>query len=188
MRIFTGIKLADSAKTDIERFLKPFKKQDSPIKWAKTENIHLTLKFIGEVEQEKYSQIEAALTNGDFKVGAFDLEIAGCGKFGRGSDISILWAGIEKNGQLENLFHRIENTLAKIGLKKETRVFKAHITLGRNRKRYNFKSIFELLEQNAAVPVSRFKVDRFHLFKSELLPAGPIYTIMKEIHVDNPGA
>ncbi len=177
--------MADSTKADIERFLKPFKKQAGPIKWAKTENVHLTLKFIGEAAREKYSQIEEVLTGGDFKVGAFDLEIAGCGKFGRGNDLNIFWAGIGKNDKLEDLYYRIENALAKTGIKKETRPFKAHITLGRNKKKYNFNPILLLLDQYAGVPIANFKVETFQVFKSELFPDGPVYTILKEITIDD---
>lgn len=185
MRIFFGIKFDDSAHDAVESALKPFKKIGTPIKWVKTENIHLTLKFIGEVPQEKYTRIEEVLTESDFNVGAFDLEVAGFGKFGRGRELNILWTGIGKNAQLEDLYHRIEEALEKIGIKKEKRPFKPHVTVGRNKKNYNFKPIFELLEQNADVSINKLKVTAFQIFKSELFSTGPVYTILKEIAVDN---
>lgn len=185
MRIFIGIKFEDSTREEIERALKPFKKIATPIKYVKTENIHLTLKFIGEVPQEKYSQIEEVLSNNDFNVGAFELEIVGFGKFGRGKELNILWIGIEKNEKVENLYLRIENALGKIGISKEKRPFKPHVTVGRNRKKYNFKPIFELLDKSADIFKTKFKVHAFQIFKSELFSTGPVYTILKEIAVDN---
>lgn len=185
MRIFIGIKFDDSTRDAIESALKPFKKIGTPIKWVKTENIHLTLKFIGEVPKEKYDRLEEVLTKRDFNVGTFDLEVAGFGKFGRDRELNILWTGIGKNRQLEDLYHRLEDTLEKIDIKKEKRPFKPHVTVGRNKKNYNFKPIFELLEQNADVSITKQKINTFQIFKSELFSAGPVYTILKEIPVDN---
>lgn len=181
MRIFIGIKLDDAALDSIEKFLKPFKKIASPLKWTIRENLHVTLKFIGEVPTEKYKQIEALLAEGDFNTGAIDLNITGCGKFGRGPDLNIFWVGLEKNPKLEDMFNRIENTLAKAGIPKEDRPFKPHITVARNKKTFNFKSFFELIEQNGSRLISPYSVTHFQLFESRLRPEGPIYSILKEI-------
>jgi 2'-5' RNA ligase len=185
MRIFIGIKFDDSTREEIDRALKPFKKIAAPIKWVKTENIHLTLKFIGEVPPEKVTQVEKSLTQRDFNVGAFDLEIAGFGKFGRGSELNILWVGITKNEKLEDIYWRIEDSLGAIGIPKEKRPFNPHLTVGRNKKRYNFEPIFERLQENTDTFVSKFRGKAFQIFKSELFSTGPVYSVLKEIAVDN---
>ena len=185
MRIFIGIKFGDKTREEIEKALKPFKKIASPIKWVKTENIHLTLKFIGEVPAEKVTLIEESLSGRKFSVGDFDLKIAGFGKFGRDSELNILWMGIEKNVKLEDIYRRIEDSLRTIGIPKEKRPFKPHLTVGRNKKRYNFKPIFEGLQENAKTFVCKFRVKVFQIFKSELFSTGPVYTILKEIAVDH---
>lgn len=185
MRIFIGIRLSDNTHEEIERFLEPFKRISTPIKWTNSENVHLTLKFIGEVPPEQYSRIEAELTGGDFNVGAFDLEIAGCGKFGRGKEINILWLGTAKDEKIEELYRRIENSLERLGIAKEDRPFKPHLTVGRNKKQYNFKPIFELLENNSDASIGKCRVHAFQIFKSELFSSGPIYTVLKEIAIDN---
>lgn len=184
MRIFIGIKLDDAVLDSIEKFLKPFKKIASPLKWTTRENLHVTLKFIGEVPTEKYKQIEALLAEADFNTGAIDLNITGCGKFGRGPDLNIFWVGLEKNNKLEEMFNRIENTLKKAGIPKEDRQFKPHITVARNKKTFNFKSFFELIEQNSSRLITGTTVTRFQLFESRLTPEGPIYTILKEISLN----
>ena len=185
MRIFIGIKFDDSTHEEIERALQPFKKISTPIKWVETKNIHLTLKFIGEVPGEKYSRIEDVLTSTDFNVGAFDLEISGFGKFGRGKELNILWIGIVENEKLEDLYRRMEDALAKIGIAKEERLFKPHLTVGRNKKQYNFKPVFELLQEKKNMFVGKLRINSFQIFKSELFSSGPVYTILKEIAVDN---
>lgn len=184
MRVFIGIDLDEAARADIEKFLKPFKKIGTPIRWTKPENVHLTLKFIGEVPEEKYTRIEQALTTNDFNIGAFDLELVGCGKFGRGSDLNIFWIGAKKNEPIERLYQGIEAVLQKIGIPKEKRAFTPHLTVGRNKKRFNFKPIFELIEEKAATPIAGLRVSAFQVFKSDLYSSGPVYTILKEIPID----
>jgi 2'-5' RNA ligase len=181
MRIFIGIKLNDMVLEKIEKFLKPFKKISTPLKWTKQENLHITLKFIGEVSPEQYSHIETLLNNTNFNTGAMDLNITGCGKFGRGRDLNILWIGTDKNDTLEDMYNRMENTLEKAGIAKERREFKPHITAARNKKPFNFKSFFKKIDENSEQFISGLKVTHFQVFKSQLTPEGPIYTILKEI-------
>jgi 2'-5' RNA ligase len=181
MRIFIGIKLDERVHDEIEKFLKPFKKISSPVRWVKPANVHITLKFIGEVSNEKYVQIEKRLSEAEFNTDPFDLRLAGCGKFGRGNTLNIFWIGISPSDPLARVFKKIENTLAKIGIEKENRQFKPHITVGRNKKNFNFKSFFELIEENSDQQISELTVNHFQIFKSQLRPEGPIYTILKEI-------
>jgi 2'-5' RNA ligase len=183
MRLFIGIKLPADAIENVEKFLKPFKKIGTPIRWTKTENIHVTLKFIGEVTPEKYAQIENVLTGTPFNTGTFDLSLAGCGKFGKGGDLNIFWIGIAPCGPLETIYNKLEESLAKIGIKKEDRAFKPHITVGRNKKNFNFKSLFQLIDENKDRPIAQFPVTHFQLFESRLTPEGPIYNLLKEIPV-----
>ena len=181
MRIFIGIKLDKSVQDKIEKFLKPFKKISSPLKWVKPGNIHITLKFIGDVPDEKYTRIENSLTSTTFNTGPFDLELAGCGKFGGRSDLNILWTGITPDKKLEQVYDKIEDCLEPLGIEKETRKFKPHITVARNKKNFNFKSLLKMIEEKETLPIAELTVDRFQVFKSQLTPNGPIYTILKEI-------
>lgn len=183
MRVFIGIKLNNSVKEEINKVLRPFKKISTPLKWVKPENIHLTLKFIGEISEEKYLQIKESLTNNNFNIKPFNLKFSGLGRFGRGNNINIFWVGIENNNELKNLFKEIENRLENINIKKDTREFKPHITLGRNKKQFNFKSFFKILDEYNNQFISEVKVDSFQIFKSELSYSGPTHTILKEIQL-----
>jgi len=181
MRIFIGIKLDKTVQDKIEKFMKPFKKISSPLKWVKPGDIHITLKFIGDVSDEKYSQIENSLTSTTFNTGPFNLALAGCGKFGKRNDLNILWTGITPNNQLEQMYNKIEDTLEKFGIEKETRKFKPHITVARNKKPFNFKSLLKIIEEKENLPTAELTVNHFQVFKSQSTPNGPIYTILKEI-------
>jgi 2'-5' RNA ligase len=181
MRIFVGIKIDDKSKKSIDEVLNDFKKIATPVKWVKPENIHLTLKFIGEISPEKYQQIEEILTENTVSIKSFNLQISGFGKFGQGDNINIIWAGIKRSENLDNLFTWIEESLSKIGIDKEKRKFKAHITLARNKKRFNFKPIINLIEKYSDQFVSQFQVESFQIYQSQLSNIGPTYQILKEI-------
>lgn len=179
-----GIKLDRDAVDGITKVLRPFRKLATPIKWTNTENIHLTLKFIGEVEPEVYQDIERVLTSAQYPVAEFPVRISGIGKFGRGPELNILWAGIEPSNPLETLYRQIEERLATIRIPKENRPFTPHITLARNKKNIDAKPYLRLIDQHRDTFISESAVKGFQIFKSDLSSVGPTYTILKEISLE----
>jgi 2'-5' RNA ligase len=184
MRIFIGIKLAEDCREKIVRELQPFKIIPTSIRWTETENIHLTLKFIGEISAALTGQIAETLLAAKIPVAPFQLKITGFGKFPAGDDLQIFWAGVEDNPPLQVLFVWIENALASLAIAREARPFNPHLTLGRNKSRYNFKTLFELLAEKRDIFLAKCPVSSFQLFSSQLTPAGPIYKILKEIPLE----
>ena len=181
MRIFVGIKLDEATRENIARELKPFKKIANSIRWTEINNIHLTLKFIGEISADLLARIEASLLPAKIPVAPFPLKISGFGKFPAGDDLHIFWAGVEATPPLRVLFAGIEDTLAPLGIARETQPFNPHITLGRNKSRYNFKTLFEMLAAKRDLFLAECQVTSFQLFSSQLTPSGPSYKILKEI-------
>jgi len=184
MRIFVGIKLDEATRESIAKELRPFKKIANSIRWTESSNIHLTLKFIGEVSEALLERIEKALLAAKIPVAPFQLKIAGFGKFPAGDNLHIFWAGMDDSPQLRALFAWIENTLAPLGIAREAQPFNPHITLGRNKARYNFKTLFELLAAKQELFLAECQVTSFQLFSSQLTPAGPLYRILKEIPLE----
>lgn len=184
MRLFVGIKLENSVLEQIDKFLKPFKKTASPVKWTELQNLHVTLKFIGEVPDSQYNMIQKKLASADFNTGPLELTFRGCGKFGRGRDMNIFWIGIDENQIMQDVYHRIENSLHRLGIPKEKRPFKPHITVARNKKSFNFKSFFDLIEEKQDTLIAKQQVGGFQLFNSQLTPEGPIYKVLKEVPLD----
>jgi 2'-5' RNA ligase len=185
MRVFIGIKPDDSVREMIGDALKPFQKISTPIKWVKPENIHITLKFIGEIGPVRKDQLIDRLKNARFQSAPISLHIFGFGKFGPGENLNIFWAGIEPSPPLKQVYDRIEETLAEMGIPRETRPFKSHLTLGRNKKHVNLKMILTLIEQYRDVSIARFTADGFHIFKSNLTAEGPIYSILEEVKLSH---
>jgi 2'-5' RNA ligase len=184
MRIFAGIQLAEAVRERIAAELTPFKAIANSIRWTESRNIHLTLKFIGEVAPAKTELIKEALRSAKAHTSPFPLQIRGFGKFPAGDDLHIFWAGIDDSPQLQELFSVIEAALAPLGVARETRPFSPHITLGRNKARYNFKTLFELLAARQDVSLAEFTVSSYQLFSSQLTPRGPLYSVLMEIPLD----
>ncbi|MGE5343345.1 MAG: RNA 2',3'-cyclic phosphodiesterase [Candidatus Omnitrophota bacterium] len=188
MRIFIGIKLDTAAVDQVEKFLKLFKKKASPIRWVNVTNIHITLKFLGEIPDTQYPQIEKAIIDAatTLNPGAMDLTLSGCGKFGPKSALNIFWIGTGTHPALINLYQTIDKTLIRFGIPAEDRPFTPHITVGRNKKEFNFKSLYELMDQYRHEKIADMHVTHFQIFSSRLTPDGPIYTILKEIPLAHP--
>jgi len=184
MRIFTAITLNDEARERILEALRPFKKIGAPIRWTDAKNIHLTVKFIGEVDPGQAARIAAALAAVKMPVGPFELRIRGFGKFPAGADLNIFWAGVEDNPRLLALFQASESALAPLGVAAEARPFHPHMTLGRGKSRGDFTGVLELLAEKSDLFIAACPVAAFQLMRSELTAAGPIYNVIKEIHLE----
>jgi 2'-5' RNA ligase len=184
MRIFVGIQLAEAIRESIAAEIGPFKAIANSIRWTESRNVHLTLKFIGETSAAKTELIKAALGTAKVPAAAFKLKISGFGKFPAGDDLHIFWAGVEDSLHLQELFAGIETALAPLGVARETRPFSPHITLGRNKARYNFKTLFDLLAAKQDIFLAEFPVRSFQLFSSQLTSGGPLYNVLKEIPLD----
>ena len=145
---------------------------DSPaLRWVGDEQLHLTLRFIGEVERPRANDIAAALQ--DLRSPRFELRVSGVGKFERRSG-GALWAGVEPKEPVAVLAAKVERTLQRVGLEPEHRTFSPHITLARwNRGRA--EAVEGFLRQNSNLRSEPFPVDRFILFESHLSRHGPHY-------------
>ena len=146
--------------------------EDSPeLRWVGDENLHLTLRFIGEVERPLADDIAAALSR--IRSERFELRIAGVGIFERRNG-GALWAGIQPREPVATLAAKVERACVAAGLEPERRAFHPHITLARwNRREAPAAQAF--LERNRALATDSFAVDRFILYESRLSRHGAHY-------------
>jgi 2'-5' RNA ligase len=186
MRTFFGIRLDEAARESIARELLPFKKIANSIRWTESDNVHLTLKFIGEVPDALPGRMAAALRSAKIPVPPFPLRIAGFGKFPAGSDLHIFWAGVAERAPLRKLFAWLEDTLAPLGIARDDRPFSPHITLGRNKSRGDFKKLFALLAEKSDTFLAECRASSFQLFSSRLTPGGPLYKVLEEFPLEQP--
>jgi 2'-5' RNA ligase len=150
---------------------------DSPVlRWAGEDQIHLTLRFIGQVERPLANDIAAALQ--PLRSPAFPLRISGVGRFDHRNG-GALWAGIEPREPVAALAAKVERALQQIGLEPERRAFSPHITLARWNRR-NAEAVAAFLSRNADLRSDEFTVDRFTLYESTLSRHGAHYQAIAE--------
>lgn len=154
---------------------------DSPaLRWVGDEQLHLTLRFIGEVERPVGNDIAAALER--VRSPSFALRIAGVGKFEQRNG-GALWAGIEPKAPAAALAAKVERSIQQIGLEAEHRTFTPHITLARWNRR-NAEAVDAFLRRNSNIRSEPFRVDRFTLFESRLSRHGAHYEEIASFPLD----
>jgi 2'-5' RNA ligase len=153
---------------------------DPPIRWVKSESIHLTLKFLGEISPEKAQEIGEGLPAEAGKFPAARVRIGGIGCFPNFSRPRVLWVGLEDpSATLKDLQGHLDLWLEGLGFEPEKRGFSPHLTIGRVHRRVNNrqrKQIGEHIRNFTVPPLGEFTAYSVHLFKSDLKPTGAIYT------------
>lgn len=140
-------------------------------RWSTSEQMHLTLRFIGDVNENVGHDIDDALAS--IRAPSFNLELSGVGEFG-GKNPRALWAGVKNNDALLHLQRKTETALQRIGLEPEQRKYSAHITLARLKSPPRDK-VVQFLTEGALFAAGPFPVNSFVLFSSHLTPGGSIY-------------
>ena len=150
---------------------------DSPeLHWVGDEQLHLTLRFIGEVERPVANDVAAAL--GHLRFDRFSLRISGVGRFDQRRG-GALWAGVEPKPMVTALAAKVERVCQRIGLDPERRAFHPHITLARWKGRSS-RAADTFVERTRGLSSQPFDVDRFILFESRLSRHGPHYEAVAE--------
>jgi 2'-5' RNA ligase len=145
------------------------------IKWTDPSNIHITLVFLGNTEEERIPPLKSMLKEVCEDLGKFDLTLKGAGVFRSMNDPRILWTGIEPSEKLEHLNVVVTSGLKNLGFELEDRPYKPHLTLGRI-KRISDKEAFSLLiDKYRETAIQAVNVKEVIMFESVLLPTGPVY-------------
>ncbi len=185
MRSFIAIELSEELKETLHRIQEKLKSSGADVKWVEPKNIHLTLKFLGEINDKELPKIICALQDIARHSKGFLLRFSSLGAFPTISFPRIIWAGIDKGeSETKILANQVEERLIKIGLPKEKRPFSSHITIGRTRSNLGRDKLVaglnSLMNGFKGLP-QELLVNKITLFKSTLTPQGPLYEALKEI-------
>ncbi len=177
MRAFIAIELPEAIKQGIAKVQEQLRETGASANWTRPEGIHLTLKFLGEVEEAKTQEIMRMFAGATQGIGKLNLEVAGAGAFPNVKNPRVLWLGvtgdIEKLGLLQAA---VEDAMVKLGFEREERAFSPHLTLARikfPKPRDNWQRKIEGIRD---VKLGGFEADRVSLMKSELRREGAVYT------------
>ena len=176
MRCFIALPIPKKYQQECEALVRGLQKHSLPIKWVAFGNFHVTLKFIGEIQEDLLPSIieQVELTATQFL--PFTLSLEKTGAFPLRGKPRVLWVGIREQGRLRSLVNQLDRRLEALGLPLETRSFSPHLTLGRVRPGGTMDR--ELLTMDFTT--EPFQVSEIVLYESRLTPAGPIYTPLKK--------
>jgi len=178
LRTFIAIPLPLEIKNFLANLEEELKTCQADVKWVNSTNLHLTLKFLGEIKEEKIILIKKIIDKISQETHKFIISLSTLGTFPKTHLPKVIWVGIENEEEAKNLAKRLEEDLYKIGFPKEKRPFSSHITLGRLRSFKNIKILVDKLENLKDYPLrekKEFLVEKIILYKSNLTPQGPIY-------------
>ena len=149
------------------------------LKPVERENVHLTLKFLGNVSASKLEEVKSALAHVTFPL--FSLEIKGAGAFPNLKRMNVIWVGVGEGwSQVELIFEQTEKLLHQLGFSRETRPFSPHITVARVKSGRKRDEIAAFLAHLAGESFGTFSVESVRLKQSVLSPSGPKYSTLFE--------
>ena len=179
MRVFLAMEIDKKLLDKISKVQKEFAKCKAPIKFVETENLHCTLKFFGEIDDNKLNEIIEAIESKIKNHEPFKISIKKTGVFPNEKYIRVLWLGMEDVEPFTNLQKDLDEDFVKMGFKKE-RSYQPHLTIGRVKGAKNKAELLSKLQDIGDIEIGEMEISKIFLKKSELTPVGPIYTTIKE--------
>lgn len=188
IRTFLAIELPKSIRNRLKEVQRELKESQADVRWVDPENIHLTLKFFGNIEEKEVESIVKSIERPVQRTPLFSLKIQGIGGFPDLKNPRVLWIGLEEKGNvLSSLQKKLEKALEKVGLKPEDRPFHPHLTLGRVKSNRAKALLMEKIEKYKGEFFGEFLAEGVTLFKSDLTPKGPIYTPLAAVRLGEGG-
>ncbi len=184
MRLFVAIDIDEDNKSFLWERAKQLKNMGFRGSFPRKENYHITLKFLGEVEERLIPEIKEALKKAAAETAPFELSLSERGVFPGYKQPRVVWIGIkEETGALKKLFSSVEDELSRLGFERERRPFSPHLTLARIKSitPQGKKSLLEFCSKKDYV--GKVRVDRFVLYRSILDSRGAIYKKIAEFQL-----
>jgi 2'-5' RNA ligase len=184
IRSFIALDLPDNLKKNLQNLQDKARKHTDCVRWVKPDNIHLTLKFLGAIEESQVEPIARILENMTIGIAPFRLQVKGFGAFPNARNPKVIWVGMDDNQQRVVLFQeKLEETLTAIGFAPEKRTYSPHLTLGRVKESRAKRDIEQLIEKYKNEDLGYFTADTIVFYQSVLQPSGPVYSSLKTIQL-----
>ena len=180
MRLFIAVELNEEVRNVLVSICKQLRPRVSDVRWTSPEQLHLTIKFLGEVEESRISELTNAIDSAAQNARPFDFRLDGAGCFPSHGPARIVWAGLhEATGRLFKLVSEVEAAMEAPGFPRESREFSPHVTIGRVKEDRSAGRIRSMVESQAVPPASQ-SVNRLTLMSSKLSPNGSIYSTIHQ--------
>lgn len=180
LRAFIAVEIPAAIREAACKEIVPLQQRlGSAVRWVPGENMHLTLKFLGEVAPTNVEMLSQMLRAEAELFPSFDLHLGGLGAFPNSKRARVLYIGMQAPATLEALQRGIESASHKLGYESEERSFSPHLTVGRVRQNITSveqQTIRRALEETRIDALGTARVDSIHLYRSDLKPTGSVYT------------
>jgi len=177
MRVFVAFEFPSVIKEAAAAIQRELMKSDAPVAWVRTDGMHLTLKFLGEVPSARLPGIEDALRLASEGTGPMKIAVQDIGVFPNPKTPRVVWLGIRPEGdRLMRLQERIDRALAPLGFPREERGFRPHLTLGRVKSSRGLDGLMKAIAVQHRFSAGESLLDELYLIQSELRREGAVYT------------
>jgi 2'-5' RNA ligase len=188
IRAFIAIELPEEVKRTLTRLQERLKSSSrAPVRWSNPDGMHLTLKFLGNINSGTTGGIAAAMAEAVRGIRLFYLQVDGLGVFPSPSRVRVVWVGLTGGtDKLERIQKNLDSKLMPLGFTPEARPFTPHLTLGRVREQARPEERQSLGKLVSGTPVAKegsIEVRYIHLIRSQLRPEGPIYTRLNSVEM-----
>jgi len=178
MRLFIAIEIPPDVRAGLAALLREFRAIAPEAKWVRPENIHITLKFLGETDRTKLSVVQTALS-AIRSIQPVTLQFRGLGFFPNEKRAKVFWAGIESSANLPAIAADIDQAVHKLGFPLESRSFTPHLTLARFQPPGLPPKLAAAAQEDASHEFGSLVTREFRLIESKLKPAGAEYTTLQ---------
>lgn len=187
LRVFIALDLPDALRAELETVSLRLQRRlaGAPLRWVAAESMHLTLQFLGDIEQEQVSPLELRLRTAAAEFAAFDVRLTELGVFPNLRRPRILWAGLQAPDSLAVLQRAIEAHMAELGFAREDRPFTPHLTLARahrDAQPAQLAGLAAALKAEQLTPLAA-RLDELVLFRSQLNRGGAVYNPLIRIRL-----
>jgi 2'-5' RNA ligase len=179
MRTFIAVEITGETATAMTEYLEHLRRHPAKVRWSRPDQMHLTLKFLGEIQESVAGTVSEALKALAAGSSPFQAELKGLGGFPNLKRPNVLWAGVTDGAaELVALAEQVEREMESLGFKREGRPFRPHLTLGRVKLNKDLGAVCAQMEKDAGRSFGVFPVGEMVLFKSVLSPSGADYTAL----------
>lgn len=180
LRTFIALDLGSEVRRRLVSWQGNLTEAGAKVKWVEPENLHVTLLFLGEVDQRALIGVCRAVQDAARKVPAFGIRVEGVGAFPNARRPRVIWAGVGEGAEDVGALHgALEQSLLELGeYRREDRKFTPHITLGRIKSERCDPALEEVFKKDEVWKAGEVAIQEVHVMSSELTRAGPVYTVL----------
>jgi 2'-5' RNA ligase len=178
VRLFIAALLPGEIRKELSGFINSLSGDIGGVRWEKPKKLHITLKFLGSVDESRIDDISAVISRIVLNYSPFDLSITEFGAFPNLKNPRVLYAGLTDNKRMSEFQSAVEESMIELGFEKDSRKFAPHVTLGRVKKMIT-------LQDSPKISQVNFEISRIGLMKSDTRAEGSVYTALKIFELNN---